>query len=206
MRDRRVTTLKALREAVDCLPRATRLAMLDGINRHPIIVGAYTDEAGICPMLAAHRGGGRTSFIGFAKAWDSFAFQGSRHRRSRRARRATDRELLVLRTYLKASLLEDAGLEENLEAAATEHRALLIRRGTEARPPAASPAAELPARTQAPPGDPDRTAELRREPGWRWMRVVRSLDEYERALRALQHQPLEAEGGDGPARRTPVSA
>jgi hypothetical protein len=206
MRDRRVTTLRALREAVDCLPRATRLAMLDGINRHPIIVGAYTNEAGICPMLAAHRGGGRTSFIGFAKAWDSFAFQGSRHRRSRHARRATERELLVLRTYLEASLLEDAGPNQNLEAAVSEHRARLGRRGMEPRPPAASSAVELPARTQPRPGDPDRTAELRREPGWSWMRVVRSLDEYERAVRALEHQPPGAEAGDGPARRTPVSA
>jgi hypothetical protein len=37
--------------------------MLDGIKRNPIIVGAYAATDGICPMLAAHRGGGRTSFI-----------------------------------------------------------------------------------------------------------------------------------------------
>jgi hypothetical protein len=189
MRDRRDTTLRALREAVECLPRATRLAMLEGINGNPIIVGAYTGEAGICPMLAAHRGGGRTSFIGFAKAWDGFAFRGSRRRRTRRARRATERELLVLRTYLEASLLEEECPNENLQAAANEHRALIARRGARARP-----------------GDPDRTTELRQRPGWRWMRIVRSLDEYERALRALEDERLDPEPASRPAPHAPVSA
>ena len=52
--------------------------MLEGIRANEIIVGAYTDEDGICPMLAAHRAGGRTNFISFAKAWDRFAFRGAR--------------------------------------------------------------------------------------------------------------------------------
>ena len=35
--------------------------MLDGIEANHIIVGAYTDRhGGVCPMLAAHRNGGRT--------------------------------------------------------------------------------------------------------------------------------------------------
>jgi hypothetical protein len=110
--------------------------MLDGIKRNPIIVGAYAATDGICPMLAAHRGGGRTSFIGFARAWDSFAFRASH---SRRARRATERELLVLRAYLEASLLEDECPETDLAAAAAEHKALVARRAAE--PPAQDPAA-----------------------------------------------------------------
>jgi hypothetical protein len=169
---------------VQCLPRATRLAMLEGISRNPIIVGAYTDQFGICPMLAAHRAGGRTSFIGFAKAWDAFAFRGSR---DRRARRATERELLVLRTYLEASLLEDECPDQDLRAAAQEHRDLVARRASE---PAGRPAAPGSGTNagQSRPGDADRADELGRRPGWRWMRVVRSLDEYERALRALEDE------------------
>jgi hypothetical protein len=177
--------------------------MLDGINRNPIIVGAYTDEAGICPMLAAHRGGGRTSYIGFAKAWDSYAFRGSRRRR---ARRATEREVLVLRTYLEASLLEEDCPDQNLEAAAHEHQALAARRAAETAPPASVSEAELPTRAQPRPGDPDRTKELRQRPGWRWMQIVRSLDEYERALRALEDPRPMAGAGSRPAPRTPASA
>ena len=52
--------------------------MLDGLNSNEIIVGAYSSEGGICPMLAAHRSGGRTSFISFARAWDRFAFRDAR--------------------------------------------------------------------------------------------------------------------------------
>ena len=45
--------------------------MLEGIAANDIIVGAYTTGDGICPMLAAHRHGGRTSQIAFAQAWDA---------------------------------------------------------------------------------------------------------------------------------------
>ena len=60
-----------LRLAVQCLPEHTRAAMLEGIGRNDIIVGAYTDRrGGVCPMLAAHRCGGRTDFLAFAHAWE----------------------------------------------------------------------------------------------------------------------------------------
>ncbi|MBI5103560.1 MAG: hypothetical protein HZB46_00970, partial [Solirubrobacterales bacterium] len=53
-----------LRLAIDCLPLNTRHAMLQGIRSNEIIVGAYSDRTGgVCPMLAAHRCVGRTSFI-----------------------------------------------------------------------------------------------------------------------------------------------
>ena len=87
---------------IEALPRHTRVAMLDGIERDEIIAGAYSNREGVCPMLAAHRAGGRTTAIAFAKAWDRFAFRASR---SRRPRRATARELLLLKIYLQASLL-----------------------------------------------------------------------------------------------------
>ncbi len=67
-----------LRTAIDCLPLETRKAMLTGVEANRIIVGAYTDrKGGVCPMLAAHRNGGRTSLASFAHAWDAL------HRRPR---------------------------------------------------------------------------------------------------------------------------
>jgi hypothetical protein len=73
------------------MPLATRRAMLAGIKMGRIIVGAYTDpHGGVCPMLAAHRRGGRTSLASFARAWDRYT--GAR----RRPRPATERELNTL--------------------------------------------------------------------------------------------------------------
>src|SRR5436305_13557219 len=87
-----------LRQAIDCLPARTREAMLTGLDENEIIVGAYTDgDGGVCPMLAAHRRGGRTSLASFARAWD-------RYTEARSARRATERELRTLRAMLEASL------------------------------------------------------------------------------------------------------
>ena len=175
MRTRRNATITELRLAIDCLPRETRLAMLSGIRANPIIVGAYTSHDGICPMLAAHRAGGRTNFISFAKAWDRFAF---RNARARLARRATDRELLVLRSHLEASLLEEDAPVTDLGAAIAQHRDLLTRAEDRGGPQRRA----APAR----PGDANRSPELARRPGWAWLRVMRRYDEYERALQRLQ--------------------
>ncbi|MCW3041084.1 MAG: hypothetical protein JWM31_2989, partial [Solirubrobacterales bacterium] len=90
-----------LRLAIDCLPTRTRVAMLEGIAGNAIIAGAYSDgDGGVCPMLAAHRCGGRTNFISFAKAWDAFTGV-------KRARRATEREIRILRTHIEASLFAE---------------------------------------------------------------------------------------------------
>ena len=100
---RRRRPARDLRLAVDCLPLDTRRAMLDGIAASRIIVGAYTDrQGGVCPMLAAHRNGGRTSLASFARAWDRYTGA------TRRPRPATGRELNTLRAMLEASI----GLEE----------------------------------------------------------------------------------------------
>src|SRR3954471_23888827 len=104
-----------LRQAIDCLPERTREAMLEGIDSNEIIVGAYTDHrGGVCPMLAAHRHGGRTSLASFAKAWDRYT--GAR----RRPRPATQRELTTLRSMLEASLVYGGS---ELAEAANAHRA-----------------------------------------------------------------------------------
>src|SRR5436853_7746018 len=120
MRRRRRATIEDLRLAIDCLPRVTRVAMLEGIRGNEIIAGAYTHDGGICPMLAAHRAGGRTNLIAFARAWDRFTL-GAARRQS--ARRATERELLILRTHLEASLLDDVPAPA-LADAIREHRDL----------------------------------------------------------------------------------
>jgi hypothetical protein len=111
--------IEDLRRAIDCLPVETRAAMLDGVRSNDIIVGAYTSrDGGVCPMLAAHRNGGRTSLISFAHTWDSFT-------RAKRARRATEREVRILTAHLEASLLSEHLPE--LESAVPAHRARLER-------------------------------------------------------------------------------
>jgi hypothetical protein len=157
-RDR--SPIEDLRLAIDCLPVRTRVAMLEGVRANEIIVGAYTDRrGGVCPMLAAHRCGGRTNFLSFARAWDRFA--GVKH-----ARRATEREVRILTAHLEASLLADESVD--LAAAIADHR-------------------EIAGRASKPrPGDPDRSRTLAHRPGWAWLRPFRRLDDYERALERVE--------------------
>ena len=97
--------------------------MLDGIRSNPIVVGAYTDSrGGICPMLAAHRNGGRTTFLSFARSWDQFSA-------TKRVRRATERELAILEDLLEASLLREEDAVD-LGAAIADHQATKRRRET----------------------------------------------------------------------------
>jgi hypothetical protein len=175
-----------LRTAIDCLPVETRVAMLEGVRSNDIIVGAYTDRSGgVCPMLAAHRCGGRTDFLSFARAWDRFA-------KVKRSRRATERELRVLVSHLEASLLADDALAADFKAAIADHRALVARRGADAKP------------VKVRPGDPDRSKELRTRHGWNWLRPFRRLDEYERALARVEEEARAAESGDAPRERERV--
>lgn len=191
MRTSKQATIRDLRLAIDCLPRSTREAMLQGITSNDIIVGAYTNGGGICPMLAAHRAGGRTNLISFAKAWDRFAFRGTR---VRVARRATERELLILRTHLEASLIADDGPAPDLAAALAEHHELVARRETgHGRDPEESRAERRRRRDGERPGDPDRSRELRGRHGWAWMRIFRRYDDYERALARLEAEQLAVE-------------
>jgi hypothetical protein len=120
-RRHRSHSLEQLRLAIDCMPVVTREAMLHGIRANErIIAGAYVDEhGGVCPMLAAHRSGGRTDFLSFAKSWDRFT-------RAARMRAATDREVTILVSQLEDSLLSSSGLE--LDRAIKEHHELRGRR------------------------------------------------------------------------------
>jgi hypothetical protein len=194
MRTKRRTTIEDLRTAIQALPRRTRIAMLDGIRDEPIIVGAYAHRDGICPMLAAHRRGGRTNLISFARAWDRFAYTGAR---VTGPRPATARELLVLRTQLEASLLEEEAPESDLASAITQHRELVSRRqrAEQALLSTCQPRREPvpPARRRERVGDPNRTQELRLRPGWAWLRPVRRYDEYRWALERVQGRATEAQ-------------
>src|SRR3954451_6750953 len=158
-----------LRRAIDCLPVETRQAMLDGIEHSRVIVGAYVDgQGGVCPMLAAHRNGGRTSLVSFAHAWGRYT------RAPQKARPATARELRTLRTMLEASIaLEGPGADSELSRAVAEHKAAKARRP---RPDT---------------GERDRTAELRDRPGWAWLRLFRRYDAYELAVREAERQEIE---------------
>jgi len=173
MRTRR-HPIEDLRSAIDCLPADTRMAMLQGVRSNEIIVGAYTDRrGGVCPMLAAHRCGGRTSFISFAKSWDRFT------RARGRARRASEREVRILTGHLEASLMAEH--RPDLDRAINEHKALVKRHGAAARRGEPAPAAP-----RVRPGDPDRSKELGGRPGWAWLRPFRRYDDYARALERVQ--------------------
>ena len=115
---RRRRPAQELRVAIEWLPIDTKRAMLDAIEHNRIIVGAYTDRSGgVCPMLAAHRCGGRTDFRSFARAWDRFTGAG------KRARKATEREVRTLAAQLEASIWAE-----------DEHRAQTLHADVPARP------------------------------------------------------------------------
>ena len=140
-RRRQNSPIERLRLAIDCMPVATREAMLQAVRANErIIAGAYVDrQGGVCPMLAAHRNGGRTDFISFARSWDRFT-------RAEQARPATPREVGILTDHLEASLATVSGLE--LDLAIKEHRELRSRR-LRRRPrlaDAADPSGEIVAR------------------------------------------------------------
>ena len=179
------------------MPLETRIAMRDAIALNPIIVGAYSDrDGGVCPMLAAHRNGGRTSFASFARAWDRYAGAG------RSPRRASEREVRTLTVMLEASIEgEAARAGADLRAAIAEHRASRRRR-SEQDDARGGPAA-VRTRREAGDGDAggrDRTRELEGRPGWAWLRPFRRLDEYERAIDELDRAVPRAE----PLERAPL--
>jgi hypothetical protein len=99
---RRKNNAERLRRSVYAMPRKTVEAMLRGVRSNRIIVGGYVDKrGGVCPMLAAHRNGGRTNFGTFARAWDAFTGAG------KRPRRAARRDVRTLEGYLEMALTRD---------------------------------------------------------------------------------------------------
>jgi len=203
MKRQRATDLRA---AVDRLPLGTRQAMLRGIDKNPIIVGADGNvRGGVCPMLAASAGSQKKIGKPFARAWDSYA--GVRF-----SRPATKRELLTLRTMLEASIETETQSQVDLTAAIGSFEASMEQSRPAERPADPPPldlgeaivaheaamersrvakriAAKRPARTRPErpdTGERDRTRELEGRHGWAWLRPVRRFDDYERALRQLE--------------------
>ena len=191
MRRRTNHAARRLRTAVDRLPKRTKEAMLRGIDTNRIIVGAYVDpeSGGVCPMLAAHRNGGRTSVASFARAWDEYTG-------ARRLRRATRREVRYLRELLLESLDLDPMLERTsiaeLAAQIRAERAQLAGCEPEDLAPAETeipePDAEIRVRRRLPTGERHRAAELRLRPNWAWLRPTRRYDEYKDLLAAAEEQ------------------
>ncbi len=172
------------------MPRHSREAMLRGIDDNRIIAGAYADSSsgGICPMLAAHRNGGRTDLSSFARCWDFFTG-------ARRPRLATRREVATLRSYLEMSLIDTPSSEpisvvaDRLRAEREEMRAEHNRAFERIAREDSTPAE--PRRERVPTGERHRGAELRRRPGWSWIRPTRSYDEYQRRVAAASEQLAE---------------
>jgi hypothetical protein len=195
MRRRDRNPAERLRFAVEALPARTKRAMLKGMDSNPIIVGAYVDrDGGVCPMLAAHRNGGRTSLASFARAWD-------RYTDAKRPRLATRRELRTLRSLLEASLsAEHLGEPGSIAAAAARirsERAALAEREARAAgstPPASPPeiaGAPIRVRRRTDTGERHRAHELRDRLRWSWMRPARRYEEFRDLLAAAEEQLAE---------------
>jgi hypothetical protein len=90
-----------LRRSIDVLPARTRQAMLVGLAQNTVITGAFSGNGGVCPMLAAHREGGRTTCVSFPEAWDKFTGVYGRNI----CRHATEYEVGILRAEIEASLV-----------------------------------------------------------------------------------------------------
>jgi hypothetical protein len=192
MRRSRRTSVRRLRTAVDRLPRHTREAMLRGIDSTRIIVGAYVDpgSGGVCPMLAAHRNGGRTDVASFARAWDEYTD-------ARRPRRATRREVRILREMLLDSLDFDTSIDRlSIAELAAQIRAEreAFRCATPEAPVEPALVPDEPAdepitiRHRRPTGERHRAAELRMRPNWSWLRPTRRLDDFKDLLAAAEEQ------------------
>ena len=161
-----------LRVAIEWLPIDTKRAMLDAVEHNRIIVGAYTDrQGGVCPMLAAHRNGGRTSYASFARAWDRYTKAGTG------SRPATERELTTLTTMLEVSIGSDAPDGTTFGQAISQHREL---QGRGPRPLRDT-------------GERDRSKELRTRHGWAWTRLFRRVEDFEAAVAQIEAAELQPE-------------
>ncbi len=176
-----------MRSAVEAMPRRTRIAMLEGIRRNRIIAGGYRDRdsGGVCPMLAAHRTGGRTDLASFARSWDRFTG-------ARRPRLATKREVSALRSYIELSLLHDDIGQESLRSAAQRIRA----ERAEAKllkhePETSTDRVTTPDPAEAPSTDRSRTKELRRRRRWAWLIPTRRYDVFAERVAAAEEQHSE---------------
>jgi hypothetical protein len=111
-----------LRRSIEVLPERTRQAMLVGLANNTVITGAFSGSGGVCPMLAAHRAGGRTTCVSFPEAWDKFTGVYGRNI----CRPATEYEVGILRAEIEASLVRQPS--DLAEAIADHERMVESRR------------------------------------------------------------------------------
>ena len=144
-----------LRRSIDVLPERTRKAMLHGLGNNTVITGAFAaSKNGACPMMVAHREGGRTSCCTFPEAWDKFTGVYGRHI----VREATPYEIQILCEEIEASLAPLPKVNPLADAIA-EHQAMVAARRQEAEVAAQQPVVDEP--VAAPVDAPRRKRRLR---------------------------------------------
>jgi hypothetical protein len=168
-----------LRRSIDVLPERTRKAMLVGLGNNTVITGAFSANDGACPMLAAHREGGRTSACSFPEAWDTFCGVAGRQI----IRPATEYEVVILRREIEASLTP-AGPTMFAEAIA-EHQAAVEARARE----------EVLAQQEAPARTETRRRRLRITGGER-LDLTEAIAEHKETARERRSREAETTGLD----------
>jgi len=174
-----------LARAIEELSLVTREAMLDAVRCQAtqLIAGSYVAPGGgVCPLLAAHRRGGRshdtsTTTSAFADVWDRFT--GTATGESRPVNMAERRTLDGL---LTASVARERLRREALQRREREARGAIaqVRAGRGA-------GLETLLKTE---GDRNRAQELARRAGWAWLGAYRRYDHYKAAVaKALVAEP-----------------
>jgi len=181
-----------LRRSIDVLPERTRKAMLVGLGNNTVITGAFAASGqGACPMMAAHREGGRTSCCTFPEAWDKFTGVYGRHI----VREATPYEIQILCEEIEASLVP-APHTSDLADAIAEHQAMLEARRREAEvvAPAVAEREEEQAPAPAPAPAPRRKRRLRITGGH--VDLSEAINEHKSAARNRRSREAEDLGID----------
>ena len=180
-----------LRQSIDVLPERTRKAMLVGLQNNTVITGAFAgSKNGACPMMAAHREGGRTSCCTFPEAWDRFTGVYGRHI----VREATPYEVQILCEEIEASLVP---LPNVLSDAIAEHQAIVEARRRESAVAAQQPVLE---REEAPA--PRRRRRLRITGGH--VDLAEAIDEHKSTARSRRGREADDLGIDWLFERTLV--
>ncbi len=172
-----------LRRSIDVLPERTRKAMLVGLGNNTVITGAFAARDGACPMMAAHREGGRTSCCTFPEAWDRFTGVYGRHL----VREATPYEVQILCEEIEASLVP---LPNVLSEAIAEHQAILEARRHEAEVAAQQPVVEH----EEAPAAPRRRRRLRITGGH--LDLNEAIDDHKSAARSRRSREADDLGID----------
>lgn len=177
-----------LRRSIDVLPERTRKAMLVGLGNNTVITGAFAGGgAGACPMMAAHREGGRTSVCSFPQAWDTFCGVAGRQI----VRPATEYEVQILRREIEASL-QPAGPSELGEAIEEYQASMAQRRRAETAAEQQQLAAQQQPAEQETPAQPGRRR-LRITGGER-IDLGEAIAEHKSAARSRRSREAESTG------------